>query len=112
MIRLSGALAAAGLGAALVIGHPLAALVGFACVGLGLSNIVPVLFSAAGATPGVATGTGIAAVATAGYFGFLAGPPLIGFVAQATSLPFGLGLVVLCTALIALLARSAERAET
>ena len=104
LIRFSGALAALGLGGALLIGHPVAALVGFACVGLGLSNIVPVLFSAAGRVPGVSSGTGIAAVATAGYFGFLAGPPLIGFVAQVTNLSVGLSIVVLFMALIALLA--------
>ncbi len=111
LVQISAILAAAGLGTALLLGHPMAALAGFACVGLGLSNIVPVLFSAAGRTPGVTTGTGIAAVATAGYFGFLAGPPLIGFVAQVTTLSVGLGLVVLFTALIALSARSAAPAD-
>ncbi len=104
LVRWSGILAAVGLSFGLLIGHPIAALLGFACVGIGLSNIVPVLFSAAGRTPGVASGTGIAAVATAGYFGFLAGPPLIGFVAQATNLTIGLGIVAVFTALIALMA--------
>ena len=104
LVRWSGILAAVGLSIGLLIGHPIAALLGFACVGIGLSNIVPVLFSAAGRTPGVASGTGIAAVATAGYFGFLAGPPLIGFVAQATNLTIGLGIVAVFTALIALMA--------
>lgn len=112
LVRLSGVLAAAGLGMALVIGHPVVALLGFACVGLGLSNIVPVIFAAAGRTPGVATGTGIAAVATLGYFGFLAGPPMIGFVAHATSLTGGLGMVVILLVLITLLARYAGQADT
>jgi fucose permease len=111
LVQMSGGLAALGLGTALLLGHPVAALVGFGCVGLGLSNIVPVLFSAAGRTPGVATGTALAAVATAGYFGFLVGPPLIGFAAQATTLRVGLSLVVLFMALIALRAGSAARAD-
>jgi predicted MFS family arabinose efflux permease len=111
LVRLSGALAAAGLGVALVIGEPLATLVGFACVGLGLSNVVPVLFTAAGRTPGVAMGTGIAAVASFGYFGFLLGPPVIGFVAQLTTLTWGLGVLVVLLALIALLAGGAARAD-
>ncbi len=81
------------------------------CVGLGLSNVVPVLFTAAGRTPGVAPGTGIAAVASCGYFGFLLGPPLIGFVAQASSLGWGLGVVVLLLALIAPLAGGVGRAD-
>ena len=111
LVRLSGALAAIGLGAALLTAHPLATLAGFACVGLGLANIVPILFTAAGRTPGGATGTNIAAVASAGYFGFLVGPPVIGFVAQLTTLAGGLGLVVILLALISLLAQLTARAD-
>ena len=111
LVRLSGAVAAGGLGIALVIGQPVATLVGFACVGLGLSNVVPVLFTAAGRTPGVAMSTGIAAVASFGYFGFLLGPPVIGFVAQLTTLTWGLGVLVALLTLIALLASGAARAD-
>ena len=112
LIRISGAFAAIGLGVAVLSAHPLVTLVGFACVGLGLANIVPVLFTAAGRTPGTAVGTGVAAVASAGYFGFLVGPPVIGFVAQLTSLAGGLGLVAVLMALLALLANGAARADT
>ncbi len=80
-------------------------------MGLGLANIVPVLFTAAGKTPGVAPGMGIAAVASVGYFGFLLGPPLIGFVARATSLTVGLGLVAVLIALIAGGASGASQAD-
>lgn len=111
LVRASGILAAVGLGVALLIGHPIAALVGLACVGLGLANIVPVLFTAAGQTPGIASGMGIAAVASVGYFGFLLGPPVIGFVARATSLTIGLGLVALLIALIAVCAGGASHAD-
>lgn len=112
LVRISGAVAALGLGIALLIPTPAATLAGFACVGLGLSNIVPVLFTAAGRVPGIAPGTGIAAVASCGYFGFLIGPPLIGFVAQLTTLAWGLAVVVLLLALIATLAHGAARADT
>ena len=111
LLRLSGVFAAVGLGLGLIVAHPAAALVGFACVGLGLANIVPVLFTAAGKTPGVAPGMGIAAVASVGYFGFLLGPPLIGFVARATSLTVGLGLVAVLIALIAGGASGASQAD-
>jgi fucose permease len=104
LVRISAALAAAGLAAALIIGHPVAALIGFACVGLGLSNIVPIIFSAAGNVPGVNAGTGIAAVASIGYLGGLAGPPMIGFVAEAISLPLALGILVLIMASVAVFA--------
>jgi MFS family permease len=100
-LRASAALAAGGLGAALVIGKPFAVIVGCGFVGLGIANIIPVLFSAAGRFGGNDPGAALAAVATTGYFGFLAGPPLIGFAAEATSLPLALGIVSLFCALIA-----------
>jgi predicted MFS family arabinose efflux permease len=88
MLRLGGVLAAIGfLTVALVPGTP-SALAGFAIVGFGASNIVPVLFSAAGQVPGVPPGLGLATVTTIAYAGLLLGPALIGFVADATSLPF------------------------
>jgi MFS family permease len=55
-------------------------------VGAGVANGIPLAFSAAGRFPGLTAGAGIAGVATIGYAGFLAGPPLIGLVADATSL--------------------------
>jgi predicted MFS family arabinose efflux permease len=111
LVRASGILAAVGLGVALLVAQPVATLVGLACVGLGLANIVPVLFTAAGQTPGIAPGMGIAAVASVGYFGFLLGPPVIGFVARATSLTIGLGLVAVLIALIALCAGGVNHAD-
>jgi hypothetical protein len=100
LLRLSGGLAAVGLAAALVVGRPEAAIVGAGLVGLGLANSVPVLFGAAGRMPGLPAGAALAAVATTGYGGFLAGPPAIGLVADAIGLPAALGLVVLACALI------------
>jgi fucose permease len=100
LLRLSGGLAAVGLAAGLVVGRPAAAIVGAGLVGLGLANSVPVLFGAAGRMPGLAAGAALAAVATTGYGGFLAGPPVIGLVADAVGLPAALGLVVLACALI------------
>ncbi|MDJ0754614.1 MAG: MFS transporter [Ardenticatenaceae bacterium] len=104
LTRFTSLLAAVGLGGALLIHHPVAAVIGFACVGLGLSNLIPVLFSAAGRTPGVPSSTGIAAVATAGYFGFLAGPPLIGFVAEFSNLSVGLGVVAAAVLMVSFFA--------
>ena len=95
IVRFGGALAAVGLGLALLVGRPVAGLIGFACVGAGLACAFPVVLSAAGRTPGLAAGTAIAAVATAGYSGFLVGPPLIGLAAEVAGLRVGLGLVAL-----------------
>jgi fucose permease len=101
LLRLCGGLAALGLGIALLGNHPIAALVGFGCAGLGLANVIPIVFSLAGRIREIPTGTAVAAVATMGYAGSFIGPPLIGFVAQTTILPVGLGLLVLFGALIA-----------
>ncbi|HLJ72794.1 MAG TPA: MFS transporter [Roseiarcus sp.] len=78
------------------------AVAGYLLTGLGFSNMVPVLFSAAGAMPHPETQ--IAAVSTLGYAGLLAAPPLFGFVAQATSLAGIFYLVAAATILIAALA--------
>lgn len=101
LVSVGASLAACGLGGALLLHHPVAAMVGFGCVGLGLSNVIPVLFSAAGRMPGVSSGVGIAAVSTTGYGGFLVGPPLVGFLAERTGLPAALGMLVLFMGLIA-----------
>lgn len=71
-------------------------------MGFGLANVAPIVFSAAGRLPELAPGIGIAAVSTAGYGGFLAGPPLIGLVAEASGLPVGLGLVALAVGFMVL----------
>jgi predicted MFS family arabinose efflux permease len=88
LVRRGALLATAGLGAALVAGDPVAALIGFACLGAGLSIVVPQVFRAAAA--GRDSGLALARVSTIGYLGFLAGPPLIGALAELTSLPAAL----------------------
>ncbi len=104
MVRLGGIVAATGLGLSLVIAQPIAALIGFAIVGVGFSCIVPLVFSAAGRTPGIAPSLALAAVTTTGYFGFLFGPPLIGFAADFLTLRVALGIVVVMSAISAVLA--------
>ena len=59
-----------GLTLALLAGDPMAGVIGCGMVGLGISNVIPILFSAAGRTPGTPTGTTLAALATTGYLGF------------------------------------------
>lgn len=104
LVRCGGALAAVGLGLALAVGQPYVALLGFACAGAGFSIVFPTSLSAAGRTKGMAAGPAIAAVSTTGYFGFLIGPPLIGFVAEPLGLGGALYIVVLLSSAIVLLA--------
>jgi hypothetical protein len=111
IVRASAFLSAAGLAVALVVPWPAVAVAGFAVVGFGMANLVPIFFGAAGRIHGQAAGTGIAAVATMGYAGFLTGPPLIGFVAEASTLPLALGLIVLACIVMGLMARAVQPAE-
>jgi hypothetical protein len=108
LLRRSGALAAVGFAAGLVVGTPASAIAGFAALGFGLAGVVPTLFRSGADEPGVSTGPGLAAVSSLGYLGFLAGPPLIGGVAQLTSLRTACGLLVLAGLLVVLLAPSAS----
>lgn len=104
LVRAGGSVVAIGLGLALILGQPAAALAGFACVGAGLSCLFPIVLSAAGRVPGIAAGSALAAVTAVGYAGFLAGPPLIGLVAQVTSLRLALGIVAVLGVTIVVLA--------
>jgi MFS family permease len=65
-------------------------LIGFFRVGLGLANVVPIIYSTAGNTPGVEPSVGIAMATSIGYAGFFVGPPAIGFLADAFGLRIGL----------------------
>ena len=71
------------LAALLLVGQPAAALFGLFLVGLGVANGVPLMFCAAGRQPDTPPGPGIAAVSSMGSLGFLAGPPVFGFIADA-----------------------------
>ncbi len=62
-------------------------LLGYALVGIGCSNIVPVLFSSVGRQRVMPENVAVPAITTLGYAGILAGPAAIGFIAQLTSLP-------------------------
>lgn len=70
--------------------HPLLVITGFGLVGLGLSNIVPIVYSLAGTYPGIKPGVGIAMSTTIGYSGFMIGPPIIGFLADSFDLRIAL----------------------
>ena len=102
-ILLVGAtLAALAMAAVLLAAEPWIAMVGFALVGAGLAPVAPILFNAATRVPGVSRAAAIAAVTSIGYSGFMIGPPLIGSIAQATSLTVALSTVVLGAACLAI----------
>jgi hypothetical protein len=108
VVSLGGLLAASGLALVLAFPSVVTACVGFALVGLGLANIVPVIFSAAGrsaATPAV----GVSMAATVGYAGFLIGPPMIGFAAGLIGLRLALCALLVAAAIVCVVGGKAVR---
>jgi MFS family permease len=87
------------------------AIIGFALTGIGISNIVPIAFSAAGNLPGMAAGVGLSVVTTMGYSGILVAPSGIGFIAEHTGLGIifvGLSALIIVVLVLSPLARYAD----
>jgi MFS family permease len=101
LVRAGSLVAAGGMTFGLVVHEPVAAIAGFALLGLGLAAVVPIAFRAAGDLDPRATGRLVGRVATVGYVGTVVGPIAIGWLAELTSLRSALGLVVLLAATIA-----------
>ncbi len=85
-LQVSGTLTATGLLFAVAFPHVYTAIAGFLLVGVGVSSVVPMVFSAAGKSKTMQPGVALAAVSTIGFLGFLVGPPLIGFIAGLATL--------------------------
>jgi predicted MFS family arabinose efflux permease len=109
LVRLGGLLAAAGLGAALLIGDRYAGVAGFAALGAGLACVAPQVFSAATARNPAQPARALSVAVSMGYAGFLAGPVLIGAATRAVPLPVAL---ILPAALALLVAASAAAVRT
>jgi predicted MFS family arabinose efflux permease len=105
VLRLAGVVALSGFLLILLSPTVWLALVGFFAVGMGLSVVVPVLFSTAGHLPGAQGERSLAQVTLVGYAGFLVGPPLLGFMAQGLGLPAAFALLAVLTAVLAVAAQ-------
>ena len=104
--RAGGTLTAVGMGIALAWPTIPGTLIGFAAAGLGVATTIPAAFAASDEIPGLKPGTGITMVSWALRLSFLAGPPLVGAIADATSLRVGLLLVPVAGLAVVLLAGS------
>lgn len=102
LLRGGAWLGTAALALALLSPHPAACVAGFALAGLGLAPVVPLLYSAASRAPGSTSAAAIAAASSIGYSGMVIGPPLIGAIAEVSSLRAALWVVVAAIALLAL----------
>lgn len=115
MLSAAGAVASLGLAIGLVAGGPFGVVFGWFFLGAGLSVVIPLLFSAAGTFAvtrfkgQVAPSQAVAIVSGISYFGFIVGPPMMGFLADIFELRWAMFLVV---ALVAMLTASAKFAKT
>ena len=91
--RAGGLLVAAGMGLALAFPSVPGTIAGFAAAGLGAATVIPAAMHGADRLPGLRAGTGLAALAWLMRLGFVGAPPLVGMIADATSLRFGLLIV-------------------
>lgn len=110
-LRASGIIGAVGLMVGAVAPADWVAIAGFAFAGIGVANMVPIMFSAAGNYPGLAPGSGIATTTMIGYSGYLLAPSVIGYVAQHVGFRFTYAAVALLLLAVAALAGKAQAAD-
>jgi len=80
--------------------NPFVGILGFLLLGAGVALGAPILFNAAARVPGLAPGAGLATYATFSFIGFLAGPPVIGFIGEEFGLGVGFALVAVLAVLM------------
>jgi len=95
MLQISGILVLTGLMISVLFPYLLTATLGFLIVGFGVSSVIPTVYSTAARSSKVAPGMALAGVSSIGFLGFLLGPPLIGYIAQAASLQYSFAVVAL-----------------
>ncbi|WP_156160890.1 MFS transporter [Demequina maris] len=102
--RAGGALVAVGMGLALAFPSPWGTIAGFGAAGFGVATLIPGAMHAADELPGLRAGTGLTILSWLLRLAFLLSPPLVGWIADQTSLRVGLALVPVFGVLVVLLA--------
>lgn len=103
MLQASGILISTGLFISVLFPYIITATAGFLIVGLGVSSVVPMIYSSAGKVPNVPPGIALASVSSISFLGFLMGPPLIGYIAEISSLRYSFAVIGLLGFAIAIL---------
>jgi MFS family permease len=103
VMQVSGILISLGLFIAVTFPFLLSCTIAFMIVGLGVSTIIPTLYSIAGKHPTIPTGEALTAVSSISFLGFLMGPPVIGYIAELLGLRFSFAFIGIFGFVIALL---------
>ena len=93
LLQVSGAMISAGLFTSVLFPYLVPSTIGFMMVGLGVSSIVPTVYSTAGKNGKVAPGIALATVSSVSFLGFLMGPPLIGYISAAAGLRYSFAVI-------------------
>lgn len=109
VVRLSGFVMSAGFLLAVVLPYLVPATIGFVLVGIGVSSVVPVCYGMVKGSRSMSAGRAINAVSTIGFFGFVAGPPLMGYISEWIGLRFAFALVACIGLATGLLASKLKR---
>jgi MFS family permease len=108
ILQVSGCLTVTGLLIAVIFPYFYTAIAGFLLVGVGVSSVVPMVYSAAGKSKTMQPGVALAAVSTIGFIGFLFGPPIIGFIAGFATLRASFIFIALMGASVVVLSTKAK----
>ncbi|MGV3508960.1 MAG: MFS transporter [Sphingobacteriaceae bacterium] len=92
-VQISGLVIGAGMFISVVFPYIIPATIGFMLVGLGVSSIVPTVYSVAGKNEKVSAGMALAMVSSVSYLGFLMGPPLIGYISALSNLRYSYAVI-------------------
>ena len=87
-LQVSGIIISTGMFISVIFPYLVPSVIGFMLVGIGVSGIVPMVYSIAGTNTKVSPGIALAMVSGVSYFGFLMGPPLIGYISELSSLRY------------------------
>lgn len=95
----------AGISIGIGIQHPIAVIIGFAMIGIGVSTIIPIVYTLSGKNTATPPSVSLATVSSIGFSGFLIGPPLIGYIAHGIGLRMALMLLIIMGIIIIILSR-------
>ena len=103
VLIISGLVISTGLYTAVLLPYIIPCTIAFMLVGFGVSNVVPIIFNVAGNSKTVPTGIALTIVTSISFLGFLMGPPLIGYIAELTSLKHSFAIIGIFGVLVSLL---------
>lgn len=111
VLAISGVLISGGMYLAVFLPYLVPSAIGFMLVGLGVSTVVPGVYSLAGRTPGIEPSQALTAVSSISFLGFLLGPPVIGYIASAVGLKMSFAIIGIFGVGIAFLVNKVKNIE-